>query len=655
MHSIPRILLFFVVYTISLSSFAQQQDKEQSKLYMEQADLMMEATRAMDDARDLMITAANFDTTNINANFEAGHYHIQTIGKHLAAKYFLRIARQDPDYRFDLEFWIGKSYHFGLEFDKALIYYNTYRDKLIAKPTYAGKDKVELPEVERKIQECKNGKEFIANPKKFSIVNMGSEINSEFEDYAPVLNENEDEIVFTTRRRDGNLNENVYEDNKPFEDVFYSTKVKGKWSRAKNIGTTINTKYNNSNAALSADGKTLYMYNDEGNGDIYVSERLKDGSWGVPAPLPGIINSSFREESITVTKDGKTIYFSSERPGGLGGSDIYSCTKDTNGQWTILKNLGTVINTEFDEGDPFIDYDGNTLYFSSKGGKGMGGYDIFKASYDTEKGEWSVPENLGYPINTPDDDIQFVSTKDGQRSYYASVHDDGLGYEDIYMITVPVEKTLAKPAGEFKYLVKVIDADSKAPLAARVKLQGLADNSAVGFSAGDKGEFVFTIKETSPKDYKLTAEMEGYIFQNQSVRIEGVSEQPKTISVMVEMRKLKIGATTTLRNLYFDFAKATFKDASYNELNKLENMMKQNAGLRVEISGHTDNIGSSAYNKQLSQRRANAVKDFLTSKGIDARRIKASGYGENRPIATNDDDAEGREINRRVDFIVLGN
>ena len=655
MHSIPRILIFFAAFITFSSSIAQQQDKEQSKLYMEQAELVMEGTRAMDDARDLMITAANFDTTNIKANFNAGHYHLETIGKHLAAKYFLRISRQDPDYRFDLEFWIGKSYHYGLEFDKAINYYNRYRDKLIAKPTYAGKDKVELVEVERKIQECKNGKEFVANPKKFSIVNMGREINSEYEDYAPVLNESEDEIVFTTRRRDGNLNENVYEDNKPYEDVFYSTKAKGKWSRAKNIGSTVNTKYNNSNAAMSADGKTLYLYNDEGNGDIYVSERLKDGTWGVPVPLPGIINSTFREESLTVTKDGNTIYFSSERPGGLGGSDIYMCTKDSNGKWSTLKNLGPAINTEFDDDDPFIDFDGMTLHFSSKGRKGMGGYDIFKSSFIPEKKEWSEPENVGYPINTPDDDIQFVSTKDGLRSYYASVHDDGMGYEDIYMITVPIEEPKAKPSGEFKYLAKIVDADSKAPLDARVKLQGLKDNSVVGFSPAGKGEFVFSIKDTSPKDYKLTAEKEGYVFQNLSIRIEGISDEPKTTSLTVEMRKLKVGVTSVLRNLYFDFAKATFKDASYNELNKLENMMKQNAGLRVEISGHTDNVGPREYNKQLSQRRANAVKNFLTSKGIDARRIKATGYGEDRPIASNDDDQEGREINRRVDFIVLGN
>ncbi|MBK5279837.1 MAG: PD40 domain-containing protein, partial [Bacteroidia bacterium] len=528
MHSIRGILVFLTAFIIFSPSLAQEQDKEQSKLYMEQAELIMAATRAMDDARDLMITAANFDTTNIKANFDAGHYHLETIGKELAAKYFLRIARQNPGYRFDLDFWIGKSYHYGLDFDNAIKHYTQYRDNLIAQPNYAGQDKVGLIEVERKIEECKNGKEFVANPKNFSIVNMGREINSEFEDYAPVLNENEDEIVFTTRRRDGNLNENVYDDNKPFEDVFYSTKANGKWSRAKNIGSPINTKFNNSNAALSADGMTLYLYNDEGNGDIYMSKKLANGTWGVPSPVPGIINSPYREESLTVSEDGNTIYFSSDRPGGLGGSDIYMSIKDATGQWATLKNLGPVINTELDDDDPFIDYDGKTLYFSSKGRKGMGGYDIFKTSLlDLEKNEWSEPENLGYPINTPDDDIQYVSTKDGQRAYYASVHEDGMGYEDIYMITVPVESE-EKPVGKFKYVVKVVDADTKRPIEAKVKLQGLKDNVAVGFSARGKGEFEFNITEAVARDYRLSVEKEGYVFQIQSIRIEGVSGEPQT-------------------------------------------------------------------------------------------------------------------------------
>jgi outer membrane protein OmpA-like peptidoglycan-associated protein len=671
-----RILVFLAAFTVFSSSFAQKkQDKEQSKLYMEQAELIMAETKAMDDARELMITAADFDTTSIKANFEAGHIHLETIGKELASKYFLRISRQNPDYRFDLDYWIGKSFQYGLEFDKAIKYYAQYKDKLIKNPNYPGKDKVELKEVERKIQECNNGKEFIANPKNFSIVNIGKEINSEFDDYSPVLNESESEIVFTSRRREGNLNENVANDNKPFEDIFSSAKLGGnKWSRAKNIGTAVNNKFNNSNAALSADGKTLYLYNDEGNGDIYISKRQGDGSWGVPEALPGIINSSFREESVTITKDGNTLYFSSERPGGFGGSDIYVCSKDSKGEWAKVKNLGATINTDLNDDSPFIDYDGKTLYFSSRGKKGMGGYDIYKSTLiDPNKNTWTEPENLGYPINTPDDDIQFVSTKDGKRAYYASIRDDGMGYQDIYMITTPPEPKKEEPKKEepivepvkeepkkaviqpFKYIVNVVDAESKLPLDARVKLQGLKDNQAVGFSPSPNGGYEFAIREAAAKDYRLSAEKEGYVFQNQSVRIEGASEQPKTSKITVEMRKLKVGVSSVLRNIYFDFAKATFMQESYNELNKLETMLKQNTGMQVEISGHTDSVGPSEYNKQLSQRRANAVKNFLTSKGIDVRRLTAVGYGEDKPLASNDDNAEGREINRRVEFKVLSN
>lgn len=695
MYSIRGILVFLAAFTtLSIHSFAQVQDKEQSKLYMDQAQLMMDGSLAYDDIREVMVLAADSDTTNIKANFEAGHLHLETIKKDLAVKYFLRIANQDPDYRFDLNFWIGQSLQYGLEFDKALKYYTQYRQKLISKPNYQGKDKVELKEVERKIKECENGIEFVANPKNFSIVNIGREINSEFDDYGPVLNESESELVFTTRRRDDNLNENVAEDNKPWEDIFTTTKSGGKWARAKNIGAIINTKFNDSNLALSADGKTLYIYKDDGNGDIYVSERLADGTWGVPDALPGIINSSYREASVSVTENGDILYFASERPGGLGGSDIYVCTKDSKGEWSKVKNLGSSINTELDEDGPFIDYDGKSLYFSSRGRKGMGGYDIYKSTLiNLDRNEWSEPENLGFPINTPDDDVYFVNSKDGKRAYYASIRDDGMGYTDIYMITIPDEVKKEEPKKEepvvepikeepkkeepkkeepkkeepkkeepkkvqlqpFKYLVKVVDAESKFPLDARVKLQGLKDNVAVGFSPVGNGTYEFSIKEKSAKDYRLSVEKEGYIFQNQSIRIEGASEQVKTKTLIVELRKLKVGVSSVLRNIYFDFAKATFLQESYNELNKLETMLKQNTGMQVEISGHTDSVGPAEYNKQLSQRRANAVKNFLTSKGIDTRRIKAVGYGEDKPIASNDDNADGREINRRVEFKVLGN
>src|SRR5690606_24474694 len=199
----------------------------------------------------------------------------------------------------------------------------------------------------------------------------------------------------------------------------------------------INNAYHNSNLAISADVSTLFLFNDEGNGDIYFSD-LIDGKWSVPQPLPGIINSSFQEKSITISSDEKTLYFSSDRPGGYGGLDIYKATLDSKGDWSNVKNLGPIINTEFDDDGPFIDYDGVTFYFSSKGHKGMGGHDIFKSVFNPQSNEWSEPQNLGYPINTPDDDIYFVaSPKDDKRAYYSSVREDGMGYTDIYMITVP--------------------------------------------------------------------------------------------------------------------------------------------------------------------------------------------------------------------------
>ncbi|MGC4022239.1 MAG: OmpA family protein [Cyclobacteriaceae bacterium] len=192
-------------------------------------------------------------------------------------------------------------------------------------------------------------------------------------------------------------------------------------------------------------------------------------------------------------------------------------------------------------------------------------------------------------------------------------------------------------------------------LDAKVRMFGLKDKVVVG--AVDRGEGVteFTIKSTTAKDYRISVERDGYIFQTINEKIVGATTDEKTINKTIEMRKLVVGAVSILRNIYFDFAKASFKTESYGELNKLETMMKQNQNLQVEISGHTDFVGSKTFNKSLSQRRANAVKAFLTSKGIDTRRIKAVGYGEEKPIASNDDEQEGRELNRRVEFRVLGN
>lgn len=665
---------------------------------MEQADEIMKVTRAFNDAREIMITAANYDTTNIRANFNAGYIQTVTIGRDLSTKYFLRVYRQAPNYRFDIEYWVGQGYQYGLKFDNAIRYYTLYKNKLAKRPGYSGKDKFEMKEVDRRIEECNNGKEFIANPKPYAITNIGSAINSEEEDYAPVFNADETELVFTTRRRDGNTHENVAEDNKPYEDVFVAYKNGDKWSSAKNIGPPIATKFHESTSALSADGNTLFIRKDDNEGDIFISEKGSDGKWSDPKPLPGVVNSTFREASVSITEDGKVLYFASDRPGGFGGSDIYVCTKDSKGEWTRVKNLGPTVNTEFEEDAPFISYDGKTLYFSSTGHKGMGGFDIFKTTVkDAKNNEWTEPENIGYPINTPDNDIYFTSSKDGKRWFYSSVREDGLGYEDIYVITPaeqvvkknpepvkelpkeepkkeepvvvketpkdpPIEQPKEEPKKEtfktlqpIKFVVKVVDVESNGPLDAKVRMQAVKDKTVVG--AVDKGEGVieFTINSKTPKDYRISVEKDGYIFQNINMKIEGMKTEERVIERTIAMRKIVVGAVSILRNIYFDFNKASFKIESYNELNKLEAMMKQNNNLQVEIGGHTDAVGTREFNKWLSQRRADAVKNFLTSKGIDTRRVKTQGYGKEKPLASNDDEIEGRELNRRVEFKVLNN
>ena len=679
MSSIRSVLIFSTLISLSVPVFSQQDPKQTARDYMQVAEEMISGTQALDDARGLMVLAADLDTTFLKANYDAGYLHLLTIGKELGVKYFLRVYRQNPAYRFDLEYWIGKSYQYGLEFDNALLFYNRYKQKLTSKSGYQGKDKVPMETVDKSIVECVNGKELVANPGNFSIVNIGREINSEFEDYGPVLNEDENEIIFTTRRRDNNLNQNVAEDNKPFEDIFISRKNNGVWSYAANIGERINTPFHDSNLALSADGNTLYILKDEGGGDIYHCTRLSNGSWGPPVPLPGIINSSYEEKSISISKDGKTLYFSSNRPGGLGGSDLYKATKDTKGEWSNVKNLGAKINTEFDEEGPFIDYDLVTLYFSSKGHKNMGSYDIYKSVFDAKKNVWSEPENLGYPINTPDDDIFYITSSDGKRAYYSSVREDGLGYTDIYLITTPegmkdadpVVTTQKDPVVEtpvdkqpvkqppvtqpLRYLVTIVDAQSKAPLAVKVRLQGLNDNVIVTSTPVEAGVYEFRVTNKTAKDYRLSIEKEGYVFVNENVRIQGASGGEQSLSRTIQLRKLAVGTVSILRNIYFDYDRATFTTASYTDLNKLETMMRQNTQIRVEISGHTDNYGHWQYNTKLSQKRAEAVKDYLTKKGIDSRRIKAVGYGESKPLATNDDEDEGRELNRRVEFKVLQN
>jgi len=661
------------VLFISQSLFSQN-NEETARRLIEIADEAYNVLQAINVANEQYVMAAEADPNNIKANYMAGQTYLETVNRQRATRFFERVYELDPDYRFDLLYKIGRGYQLGSDFEKALDYYKRYKQKLLDDVNYRGRDKVPLDLVERRIYECENGQEFIKNPASYSIVNVGSAINSEWPDYAPVLNEDETVMIFTTRRQEGNVNNNVHDDNFPYEDIFISERRGDTWMPAKNIGDVINTPYFDSNLALSADAEVLYIYKDDNGGDIYASERKKNGKFGLPEPLSTRINSSFTEKSISISKDDKRAFFSSNRPGGLGGLDIYMSLKDENDEWGRATNLGEVINTEYDDDGPFIDYDGKTLYFSSKGRKGMGGYDIFRTEYDQESDTWSEPINLGYPINTPDNDIYFVSTEDGERGYYASVREDGLGYDDIYIVTLPdldesglaVRKNVTEQErkdiqvtaianASVTLRVKVADASTEEPLEADVDIKAKTDNIITGIIEKKPGIYEAEFTRDENTNFVLAVEKPGYVFRTLDIEIPAAGAEPKLIEKTVLLNKAEVGIRKVLRNIYFDFNKATFKDQSYRELNKLENMLAQNPGVKLEISGHTDNTGSKEYNKRLSQRRANAVVDYLTNKGVDARRLEARGYGEERPMATNDDEFEGRELNRRVEFKILSN
>ncbi len=670
------ILLSLALSLYSASLFSQITDKrkEVASKFVNQADLVMESTAAKEVAKELYIQAARIDPENIEANFKAGKLYLETINKDRAAAYFKKVLSLDPEYNFALNYLIGRSYHFGLEFDEAIDYYQKYESKLAENPTYSGEDKIELEAVKKRILECYNGKEFVSNPQKYSIRNMGAQINSVFDDYAPVINKENTLMIFTTRRKVGNLSRDVDIDNEFYEDVFYSRFENDNWSQSRNIGEPINTPFHNSNLALSADGNILFLYTDEGNGDILISNKNTDGSWSEPESIGPNINSiGYKESSVCLSPDGNFLYFSSNRPGGYGGSDIYYSERDKKGAWKKAKNLGSVINTEYDDDGPFVDFSGEHLYFSSKGHKGMGGYDIFKSDYILEEEAWGEPENLGYPINTSDNDIYYVTTNDGQLAYYATVRGGGFGLSDIYTIKegefeIPEEsdststtdtvskKVVAKNADVLKKNVilnlRIKDENGNA-INAKVSLVNVDNQVVAAQKKMDEGVYKFKVDNPDNSTYRLSVEKDGYAFINEDIIFTGAEEEITQMDKEITLSPLSVGTTKVLRNIYFDFNKARIKETSFDELSKVENMLARNPNLEIELGGHTDNIGKTDFNKRLSKSRVEAVKKFLVNKGVDPRRITTVGYGEERPLATNDDEKEGRELNRRVEFKVV--
>lgn len=326
--------------------------------------------------------------------------------------------------------YLGDAYHLNYQFETAIATYERFLRELDPKATE------QRESIQNQIKICRNAIDIKKFPLNMRVTNMGGQINSIYADYNPCITVDDGTMVFTSRREEstgGKFEEN----GKYFEDVFITHRKDGEWSKPVPISTNINTEGHESAINISSDGQTLliYKYDFEGQGDIYLS-KLLGKEWGIPTKMGSDINSAYWEGNASISADGQYFYFSSERPGGYGGKDIYFCKKLPTGDWALAQNCGAEINTASDEEAPFIHPDGVTLFFSSNGHRTMGGYDVF-FSEKLEDKRWSETQNLGYPVNTPADDIHFKPTADRRRAYYSSFRSDGFGDYDIYMVTFP--------------------------------------------------------------------------------------------------------------------------------------------------------------------------------------------------------------------------
>lgn len=487
---------------------------------------------------------------------------------------------------------------------------------------------------------------------KITIKGLGKPLNSPFADYAPVISADGLTMMFTSRRP---VTPKEIQKGKPVMEHIYSASydaTKKKWSEGICLSDSINEPgRNNSAIALSNDGQTLFLYRDDdsGNGDIYLST-LKGKDWTRAVKLPSTINSTAHESSASLSPDGNTLYFVSDRKGGQGKRDIWYSKKDGNNQWEQAINLGPMINTKEDEEGVFIHPDGKTLYFSSKGHESLGGYDICYSTYVND--HWSPPRNLGKAINTIGDDVFLVITADGANGYYSTDKSGGIGEKDIYLVkSAPVKKTNKPKLTLFTGIV--IDKETLLPLESDIVIMDNQKNTVLSTIKSNSASGKFLISLPSGKNYGINVKKNGYLFYSDNVSISDTAAY-KEIVKTIPLEKIKIGNKIVLKNIFYDFDKASLRPESKSELEELLKLMNENQTIKIELSSYTDNKGSDDYNLKLSQERAQSVVDYLISKGISKERLVAKGYGESKPISDNDTET-GRQMNRRTEFEVLSN
>lgn len=478
----------------------------------------------------------------------------------------------------------------------------------------------------------------LSNPQEINISELPLEINRYKLQYLPTMTVDGATMIYTKR--------DVFSGD---EDIVVSHKKNGKWESSQSISHRINTPLNEGACTISADGRTMIFTSCDrrdayGSCDLFISTKTGE-AWSRPKNLGKRVNSRYWESQPSLSADGKTLYFTSNRPGGFGGRDLW-VTKNVDGKWREPANLGKTINSFKDETTPFIHFNGKNLFFSSNSYEGMGGFDLFSA--ELQDSTWTKPKNLGYPINTFRDEVAFLVTSDGKEGYFAKEEQKNREILDSRIVQLTLPDSL-QPSGTSFVVGKVMDAETRLPLKASIEIVDVPSNKKLYDSNSDSvtGEFYMVL----PPKAELAGYIKrpGYLYSNFHFETDEAYLSNDTLVVLLE--SLIEGQKLVLKNIYFDTDSYELDERSLSELESVIQLLKQNPSLSIEINGHTDDIGNKEYNQLLSENRAKAVHSAIIS-AIEDARVTFKGSGDTQPLVPNTSDSN-RQSNRRIEFRVI--
>jgi hypothetical protein len=526
------------------------------------------------------------------------------------------------------------------DYYNALTHFNVY----LAQEGMSAKNKTVAA---KSVKNCVFALNAMKKPVPFNPESVGTGINTSDDEYWPSITADGQVLMFT---RQPNKSNNPGFTGVVQEDFYISYYSDKKWQKAFNAGAPLNTNQNEGAQTLSSDGSYMFFTacnrpGGLGNCDIYFSS-FNNGKWSEPSNLGAPVNTNHWESTPSISADGKTLFFSSSRPGGFGGKDIWFSRLNDKNQWTEPKNMGSTINTDGDELSPFIHFDGKTLYFSSDGRVGMGGLDLYVTRLKDDS-TWTEPQNLGYPINTFNDEMGLIIESGGQKAYYSSIRDKSKG-KDIFSFNL---YEAIRPNAVSYMKGQVYDKKTGKLLKAEYELINLSTGKIIMKSMTDEtGNFLVCLP--SGYNYGINVSKPGYLFYSENFMFEGIHTASKPYIKKIILNQAIVGEKMQLSNVFYEIDSWQLKKESMTELDNLADLLSENKNLVMEIGGYTDSTGSEQYNLALSEKRALSVVNYLIKKGISSDRLKYKGYGNNSPLGDNVT-IEGRKLNRRTEAKII--